>query len=365
MAFAVLDLFSAVIRRQAGAHTFRKLRLRRALGKRIALFIGILLGFSCLVFGPYLWNNVNSAFLSKQEILATSASICLNETDVIVKANKIADWLHSNVEWDNVKFRIVPFYWRKESPSPEWVMSVRRGACEENAVLFAELARSSDVESRLVYNLGEDHVWNEIWVNGSWVHFDATLSKEDRLANPGMYERSRDDGGWGKRLSYVYAVDLNGTRNTVTEKYTDTGNLIINVKKDGVPVENASVTIRSMFLMDVDPDSYEKPLFAVENYTAQAGNCSFHLGQNNYTVIAQVGDEKAEKIVALSEGTCLSISLNLAKSDTPLSFFPSLPAALLPILFSCLMVFLFSEFAYFLIVMVLPSVLKRLRMWKK
>ena len=317
--------------------------------KRIGLFIGVILIYFSLCFGSYLWYNIHSAFLSKQEIVATSAAISLNETDALIIMNKIADWLKSNMKWDTTPYRFLPFYWRKVHPSANWVMSVKRGACEENAILFAELARNAAIKSRVIYNPGEDHVWNEVWINGSWTHFDATLSEEDRFDNPGFYERSRDDVGWGKQLSYVYSVDSDGTIRNVTNRYTNTGNLVVNVKRDGLPIENVKVIVQSRFLVETQPESYKQPRFAVEGYTSHNGSCSFNLGENNYTIIAQIGDERVESNVTLLENTSTTVILHLAKSGTPLSF----SLILLPILVTSLIVVLASVFTYYFVLKVL------------
>jgi hypothetical protein len=69
----------------------------------------------------------------------------------------------------------------------------------------------------------------------------------------GFYERSKDEGGWGKQLSYIYFIDSEGNEHDITNRYTDTGTLILHVEKDGEPVENAKITIKSRFLMETDP----------------------------------------------------------------------------------------------------------------
>jgi len=313
--------------------------------KRIGLFIGIILIYFTLFCGSYIWHNIYSTFLSKQEIVATSAAISSNETDALIIINKIAEWLKSNVKWDTTSYRFLPFYMRKVNPSASWVMSVKRGACEENAILFAELARNAAIESLVIYNPGEDHVWNEVWINGSWRHFDATLSEGDRFDNLGFYERSRDDGGWGKQLSYVYSVDSEETIRNVTNRYTNTGVLVVDVKRDGLPIENVNVMVQSRFLMETKPESYKQPLFAAEGYTGRNGRCSFSLGENNYTVFAQRGDEKAETSISLLENTSTTIILNLTKSGVPLN----LPPISLPILATSLTVTLASLFTYYFV----------------
>ena len=322
--------------------------------KRIGLFIGILFIYSSLFFGSYVWFIIHSNFLSKQEIVATSAAISLNETDALVVMNKIADWLKLNVEWDTTQFRFFPFYWRIENPPPNWVMSVRCGACEENAILFAELARDAGIKARITFNLGEDHVWNEVWINGSWKHFDATLSEENRFDNPGFYERSRAEGGWEKQLSYVYSVGLNGTVSDVTKKYTGTGHLIVKVERDGVPIENASVIVKSRFLTETLPESYKEPRFVVEAYTGVNGSCSFNLGGNNYTVIAQVAGERAEIKVTLLENSSKTVDLHLEESSTPLKF-PSIFTLVLPVCADVSLVLLASVITYLFVLKVLAK----------
>ncbi len=59
------------------------------------------------------------------------------------------------------------------------------GDCTEHAVLLAALARNRKIPARIVQGLIFEkdsgkmawHVWNELYVNGRWVPFDATLGK--------------------------------------------------------------------------------------------------------------------------------------------------------------------------------------------
>lgn len=74
-------------------------------GKRIGLFIVILFICSSLFFGSYVWHIIHSSLLSKQEIVATSAAISLNETDALVLMNKIADCLSSM--WNGIQHNLV------------------------------------------------------------------------------------------------------------------------------------------------------------------------------------------------------------------------------------------------------------------
>lgn len=59
------------------------------------------------------------------------------------------------------------------------------GDCTEHAVLLAALARNRKIPARIVQGLIYEkdsgkmawHVWNELYVNGRWVPFDATIGK--------------------------------------------------------------------------------------------------------------------------------------------------------------------------------------------
>jgi hypothetical protein len=291
----------------------------------LILVISLLVLLVTIFFGPFAWVYLNSTFFGRQEILNTARAIASKESSQEKILDLIADWLKEHMTYDTKSsyfYPVPPFLlWRMSSPDPAWVMTIKRGGCEEYAILFTEMARSVGIESRVVHNPSEDHVWSEVFINGSWTHFDPTLSKGNRFNNPGLYERSREKGGWGKQLSYVFFIDNNGTQQDITERYTSTGRLIIKVEKDNAPVENAKVIVKSRFLMENSP-SYRVPLFVSEKYTNATGLCSFDLGGNNFTVIAQLGTVfgyKDETIVHLNENDSVSATLRLSELSLLLS----------------------------------------------
>jgi transglutaminase-like putative cysteine protease len=67
-------------------------------------------------------------------------------------------------------------------PSAREVLRVRRGDCNEHAVLLAALARAADVPARVVagavyVNDGfYYHAWTELWL-GAWVSADAVFAQ--------------------------------------------------------------------------------------------------------------------------------------------------------------------------------------------
>ncbi len=257
-------------------------------------------------------------FFGQRDIINTVKEITANETNSVAILNKIANWLNNHITYDAHGFYFYPvpplFLGRKVPADPAWTMTIRCGACEEEAVLCTEMVRSIGMQARVVYNPAEDHTWCEGLINGSWVHFDPGLSEDKRFNNPGFSECPKPNG-WCKELSYVYFMNADGKQNDITKTYTDIGRLIVQVEKDGQPVKNARVKIESRFLMLNYPSSYSQPQFCLENRTDDKGQCIFDLGGNNYTVSAELGTilgYRNESIISLKENSKTSVTLTLS-----------------------------------------------------
>jgi hypothetical protein len=326
---------------------------------RIKLAVAILM-VAILVFavsyGPYVWVSVYSALFGQRDIVSTAKEIASNETDPVVALNQIANWLNSHITYDPrgfYFFPMPPFLLSRRVPAQAtWTMTVRRGACEEEAVLCTEMARSVGIQARTVYNSAEDHTWCEILINGSWTQFDPGLSEDKRFNNPGFYERP-EPNGWGKQLSYVYFIGPDGKKNDISKTYTGTGGLTVQVEKDGQPVENARVVIESRFLMENYPSSYSQPQFCLENHTDSRGLCAFDLGGNNYTVIAELGTilgYRNETIISLKENSETSVTLALANLSLLVSIEDVLAAfvwAIVTALLAAVAVLLYGKYRKF------------------
>jgi len=261
--------------------------------------------------------NAFSKLYGGKEILSTTQEIKGNESNSETILNKIADWLQNHMTYDTRSvyyYPIPPFlFWRQVHPDAAWVMTIKRGACEECAVLCSEMARSAGIESRTVYNPAEDHTWCEVFINASWIHFDPGLAEGKRFNNSGFYERPEPDG-WGKKLSYVFYIGPDGKEVDITNRYTNTSRLTVRVEKDNLPVENARVVVESTFLMETY-SNYKEPLLCLEKYTNKSGFCTFELGDNNYTIVAELGillKYGSQNIVHLTENGDISVTLTLS-----------------------------------------------------
>lgn len=118
------------------------------------------------------------------------------------------DWKEL-LNWEHRHFE----YTRGELPKPRAEMPIdiikqAKGRCGEFALLYNGLLLANWRECRIVIDCSTlqdksratagDHVWNEVWVDGGWVHVDPT---EKRINEPLMYARD-----WNKDVNLVYAI---------------------------------------------------------------------------------------------------------------------------------------------------------------
>jgi hypothetical protein len=108
-------------------------------------------------------------------------------------------------------------YTRGELPKPRAEMPMdilkqARGRCGEFALLYNGLLLTNAYTCRIVIDCSTlhdrsktaagDHVWNEVRVEGLWMHVDPT---ERRVNQPLMYTRE-----WNKDINLVYAIAKKG-----------------------------------------------------------------------------------------------------------------------------------------------------------
>jgi transglutaminase-like putative cysteine protease len=111
-------------------------------------------------------------------VLARSREILGAERDAERAARAFLDWVYQNL----AKVPTISV------PNAVQVLDLRRGDCNEHAVLYAALARASGLPTRIasgvVYMPGDGdapgafyyHAWNEVWL-GAWVAVDPTFGQ--------------------------------------------------------------------------------------------------------------------------------------------------------------------------------------------
>lgn len=110
------------------------------------------------------------------------------------------------------------------------VAESRVGRCSEWSMLFGAILNSLSFQSRIVHDY-LDHCWNEVLLDGRWIHVDSTLDYPLSLDHPYFYEQN-----WKKRYLYVLAFSSDKIED-VTQKYTQQWMNIISRRQE---LQNAS-----------------------------------------------------------------------------------------------------------------------------
>jgi len=159
---------------------------------------------------------------------------------------------------------------------PYFIAYFKTGACGESAALFNFIANKSGFESRIVGTRAEDHVWDEVKINNSWVQVDPTIYYyyyNDPVKYPGYADFWYDnpqayskigwiDGGY----STVFVMDTNEDLST---KYCNTSQL--------------SILCQNCDNIKIKPDNGRGFSIDQEMHNSEA---TFHLGNRNYTIFA-------------------------------------------------------------------------------
>lgn len=95
----------------------------------------------------------------------------------------------------------------------------RTGRCGEWTILFGAVLSSLSMEARIVHDY-LDHCWNEVLLDGKWIHTDSTLDYPTSLNHPHYYEKN-----WKKNYVYVLAFAPDKIED-VTQNYTERWNEI-------------------------------------------------------------------------------------------------------------------------------------------
>ena len=94
--------------------------------------------------------------------------------------------------------------------NPLEILAFGKGRCGEFSILYNALCLACGYRARLAVDIYGDHVWTEVFLNGSWVHVDPT---EKIVNDPLMYQRD-----WHKEVKLVCAFE-GGLVLDVTENY--------------------------------------------------------------------------------------------------------------------------------------------------
>jgi len=198
-----------------------------------------------------------------------------------------------------------------------WILTTQFGHCGEYALIFRDIAEDAGLKVRLVKCSGEDHVWNEVLINGEWVIVDTTAV---HLPNRTGYNLSSDfmekkvagdlNSSVGN-ISYISGEYSNGTKVDITYRYSNVTRVNVQViDSNGNPLSNVGIWIISNNRL-ISRDTNLK------NYTNDDGLCSFLMGGGNITLKAKSKDfipEYGEKTFIFNESGIHNITIRM-KND--------------------------------------------------
>ena len=115
------------------------------------------------------------------------------------KARALYDWIGTRIayDWDKANDYTERGIWKEQTP--EETFRTRTGVCIDVARLYAVMARTADLDVRVVTGLGADgsggygpHAWNEVLLadSGTWIPLDATWASSGDWFNPIGFDKT-------------------------------------------------------------------------------------------------------------------------------------------------------------------------------
>jgi hypothetical protein len=159
----------------------------RALFKKLLAFV-----LFCLMFTMPLFLVINlTSTQSTAQKLSTANEVeyfknllgtSYNYTELIIWENQHLNFTYGNIDRNDDPIKIYEY---------------GKGRCQEFATLYATLCISQGYRCRIVDNIFNDHVFNEVLLsNGTWTRADASLNANGigAVGNPMFFEKNQ---GWG------------------------------------------------------------------------------------------------------------------------------------------------------------------------
>jgi hypothetical protein len=238
----------------------------------------------------------------------TLRSWLTNCGNIIEAANASTVWMQMNME----------FGYGTNPLQPVQVILERYGSCGQYSITTASSLKAAMIPARITMYPASDHQWCEVYIDGHWMHVDASndVAGNANLKEPNLIRRTKSvnfndagvfERGWKPYMSatstfrsddvVMNTIDITApdpqfgfretgmTNNTgrAPHKYTETSTVHITVTDDiGDPIEGAYVGIYRIGHDIYNPGTPDYPHFANLNYTNATGEVEFELGLQGY-----------------------------------------------------------------------------------
>jgi hypothetical protein len=230
-------------------------------------------------------------------------------TNIIEGANASTVWMQMNME----------FGYGTNPLQPVQVILERYGSCGQYSITTASSLKAAMIPARVCIYPASDHQWCEVYIDGSWMHVDASNDVAGRanVKEPELIRRTKSvnfndagvfERGWKPYMSatstfrsddvIMNTIDISAPDPSFSFKetglvertgaephiYTDTSTVTITVLDSGGvdPIEGAYVGVYRVGHDIYNPDTPDYPHFANANYTNATGQVEFLLGEQGY-----------------------------------------------------------------------------------
>ncbi|NJE00217.1 hypothetical protein E3E26_10590 [Thermococcus sp. LS1] len=330
MLWLVLSIRALDILKQNSHQILEQSRIHLEIKLFRPLYLVLLLILVSPLFSPlasgYLLTDMEHR--SREELYNTTLNLVPPNLTDYEKAEVIFEYVHAtmkNTYFSDISIPLIGSVALYHSKHYGWFICMRIenysvvdiigskkcGACREYAMLFMRMAEYANLTVRMVHNLGEDHSWDEVLINGTWIVVDPSAGIFN--ASPSIYEDK-----WGKALSYVYAIYPNGSKVDITSRYTKTATLNINVVDTNKnPLPNIKVYVLSH---NYFKDGRFTGLICKTDYN---GKCTIELGGGAYTLVAKsdgIIPLYAEKYVVLNENKTYHKTIMVSRNVLHMSY---------------------------------------------
>lgn len=126
----------------------------------------------------YLYPNKYCMFGRDSKTVAKAAELCAGKNGTVEKLAAIFEWVTANVSYDR---ELASTVGSNYVPNPDYTLAKKTGICFDYASLFAAMARSQGIPTRIAVGYATDiyHAWNEVWTDETgWITPELLLAKK-------------------------------------------------------------------------------------------------------------------------------------------------------------------------------------------
>lgn len=129
---------------------------------------------------PYLYPSQKVYFTANSAAVKKSYDLCAGLTTDQEKVTAVYNFMKSTITYDNEKAgQVTSGALKTYTSDADNILSIKKGICLDYATLMAVMLRAQNIPTQVIYgseNSAPYHAWNQIYLDGKWVLYDATYA---------------------------------------------------------------------------------------------------------------------------------------------------------------------------------------------